>query len=371
MQNKDEEIKVSAYMDSQQIFQFGQPQSPVTPQPLPFDASPQETLNWAIANYLPERQWEIGIQQTPSEKIITNGLADSFVNWILAHYPEMTLLPVADSYLNYSVASMVQKLCRTNPVFWVVVGGLGWLDHQDLMSLLLGKYNLAIETPITPKFSILPTKTEYAKWSLYTQLLPSDISWTPDPGKAFAKIGIGKRYTDKQIDKLYNALKKNTQKLYCWDTDKFNNLYQSQKDWQSLYQLERPDILENIAQEINYCLQQYPKPENLKIVISSDHGQIMGNSDKIEPYPPELQPQGRMAIGKTDEPLYVVLERELYHLPHDISVVRNSKTFKSFSYTSKKQIIGSHGGLFPEEVVVGVSVLTESRDEFASHYQYF
>jgi hypothetical protein len=32
----------------------------------------------------------------------------------------------------------------------------------------------------------------------------------------------------------------------------------------------------------------------------------------------------------------------------------------SFSYTSNKKIIGSHGGLFPEEVVVGVSVLRKS-----------
>ena len=67
-----------------------------------------------------------------------------------------------------------------------------------------------------------------------------------------------------------------------------------------------------------------------------------------------------MAIGKTDDPRFVVLERERYSLPHDISVVRSSAGLGSFSYTTDKKIIGSHGGLFPEEVVVGVSVLQKT-----------
>jgi hypothetical protein len=67
-----------------------------------------------------------------------------------------------------------------------------------------------------------------------------------------------------------------------------------------------------------------------------------------------------MAIGKTDDPRFVVLERDRYSLPHDISVVRNAATLNSFSYTADKHIIGSHGGLFPEEVVVGFSVLRQS-----------
>ena len=65
-------------------------------------------------------------------------------------------------------------------------------------------------------------------------------------------------------------------------------------------------------------------------------------------------------MGKTDDSRFVVLERSRYGLPHDISIVRSSASLGSFSYTNKKKIIGSHGGLFPEEVVVGVSVLRKS-----------
>ncbi|MEH2410197.1 hypothetical protein [Nostoc sp.] len=67
-----------------------------------------------------------------------------------------------------------------------------------------------------------------------------------------------------------------------------------------------------------------------------------------------------MAIGKTDDSRFVVLSGDRYSLPHDISIVKGSASLSSFSYTSNKKIIGSHGGLFPEEVVVGVSVLRKS-----------
>ncbi|BDI15078.1 hypothetical protein ANSO36C_08800 [Nostoc cf. commune SO-36] len=191
-------------------------------------------------------------------------------------------------------------------------------------------------------------------------IVADDSAWVADAGKAFVKMGMGKRYTDRQVDRLYSALRKKTSKLYCWDTDIFDSLYHTQKDWQSLYELDRPHTLEGIAKKIDYCLQQYPDPEALRIVIASDHGQMMGTSEKITHCPPELEPKGRMAIGKTDDTRFVVLEGNRYGLPHDISIVKGSASLGSFSYTSNKKIIGSHGGLFPEEVVVGVSVLRKS-----------
>jgi hypothetical protein len=60
-----------------------------------------------------------------------------------------------------------------------------------------------------------------------------------------------------------------------------DKLYHSSKDWQSLYEFERRDTLEGIAKKINNCLQQYPNPEELRIVIASDHGQMMGVSAQI------------------------------------------------------------------------------------------
>ena len=84
---------------------------------------------------------------------------------------------------------------------------------------------------------------------------------------------------------------------------------------------------------------------------------MIGEVEHLSNCPEGLDPKGRMAIGKTDDPRFVVLEAERYGLPHDLSIVRGAACLNAFSYTEKKEIIGSHGGLFPEEVVVGVSVL--------------
>ncbi len=358
--NRARETKVAAFLSTGQKVELSDRQSPPQPQPLPLDASPKQTLTWVTENYLPFRRWEIVIHQPPLEQRISDRLADSFVEWMLKHYLEMKVDSVDHSDLNYNVASLVRNLCQEGPVLWVVVDGLGWLDHIELLSFLTKNNQLAVETYIEPRFSILPTKTEYAKWSLYTQLLPSDSSWVADAGKAFPKMGMGKRYTDNRRSELRQDLAKGKHKLYCWDTEQFDELHHTQRDWQHLYKVQRPHTLEGIAKEIQSFVEEYSHPELLRVAIASDHGQILGVSEQIGHCPQGLEAKGRMAIGKTDDPRFVVLEGDRYGLPHDISIIRSSANLGSFSYTTNKKIIGSHGGLFPEEVVVGVSVLRKS-----------
>lgn len=49
-----------------------------------------------------------------------------------------------------------------------------------------------------------------------------------------------------------------------------------------------------------------------------------------------------------------------FDLPHNISVIRGPRSFNSFNYADDKSVIGCHGDLYPEEVVVGFSVLKNS-----------
>lgn len=86
----------------------------------------------------------------------------------------------------------------------------------------------------------------------------------------------------------------------------------------------------------------------------------MGKTEKLTNSPEELQSKGRMAIGKTDDPRFIVLDAKRFGLPYDISIVKNSDCITAFNYTKAQEIIGSHGGLFPEEVVVGFSVLSKT-----------
>jgi serine/threonine protein kinase len=355
---KARETKLSAYLTHQQRVELSDRFSPEQPDLLAVDATPKQALEWA-ERYLHFRRWEIVVKQASSGERVSDRLADSFVEWLLNHYPTLKEEYSGDSVLNYSVPSLIRKYCQDSPVLWVVVDGLGWLDHRELLSYLTQR-QLSLEVDLQPRLSILPTKTEYAKWSLYSQLLPRDSSWVSDAGKAFPKLGIGERYTDKQKAELLRDLRTGKHTLYCWDTTTFDKLFHTARDWKHLYKVERPTALKAIAEEIQSLIHEFPNPDQLRVVIATDHGQMLGESAQLTHCPPELEGEGRMAIGKTDDARFVVLERDRYGLPHDLSIVRGSGSFGSYSYTTNKAIIGSHGGLFPEEVVVGVSVLRKS-----------
>lgn len=355
---RERKRKLSSYLNYEELSNLDNLQPPLLPDPLDLKASSKDAMKWVTDRYLPFRRWDAAINSSLDRPRQSDLLADSFVDWILKHYPELRF---TNSVLNYSVASLVQDLCQKSPVLWVVVDGLGWLDHQELLVYLTQKNSFSVETPLQPRIGVLPTKTEYAKWSLYTQLPPSHSTWVPDAGKGFPMMATGQRYTDSHYKRgnLHRDLQNNAHQLYCWDTDKFDHLYHTERDWQNLYQVQRPHVLEGIARDIEYSVRQHPHPEQVRIVIASDHGQMIGEVEHLTNCPEELDLKGRMAIGKTDDPRFVVLEAERYGLPHDISIVRSAACLNAFNYTEKKEIIGSHGGLFPEEVIVGVSVLRQ------------
>lgn len=352
-----------AYPQYEELTQY---QRPPEPQPLCLDASASDALQWVTDNYLPLRRWETNSVNLPSEKKVCDRLAASFEEWILRHYSDLTTEKAASSWLNYNVGYHAEELCLQEPVFWVVVDGLGWLDHQALLALLTEQKQLQLERGLEPRFSILPTKTEYAKWSLYSQRRPNHESWKPDAGEGFKAneflMQNGKRYTDNDVVKkrLQKDLQSGSQQLYCWDTDRFDKLFHDEVDWEELYTVKRSRELRAIADDILRFVDLHPQKEHLQVVIASDHGQLMGISDKLSNIPEGLEPKGRMAIGKAEHPQLAILDRARFDLPHDISIIRGPSSFSSFSYGDDKSIIGCHGGLYPEEVVVGFSVLRRS-----------
>lgn len=355
------EKQLKGYIDYDQYQDLAQLHRPPEPQLLPSDASPKDALCWVTEAYLPLRRWETVVANLPKEKQVCDRLAGSFEDWMLEHYPSLTVDSVSSSWLNYNVCHQVESLCTQGPVFWVVVDGLGWLDHETLLAMLTAKQALQLEQGQTPRFSILPTKTEYAKWSLYSQRRPGHESWVPDAGKGFA-LTNGKRYTDNDETKgrLQKDMAAGKLQLYCWDTDRFDSLFHKEVDWQNLYTVKRQRVLRDIADDILRFIDLHPQKDDLQVVIASDHGQLLGISEKLTNIPEGLEPKGRMAIGKAEHPQLAILDRARFDLPHDISIIRGPSSFSSFSYGDDKSIIGCHGGLYPEEVVVGFSVLRRS-----------
>jgi len=332
---------------------------PGIPVPLALEATPSDAMSWVTRCYLPYRYWEASQLLADDEEPLTEVLADSFVRWLLRVYPELKLEPVETSILNYSTAAHVLNLLSTGPVLWVVVDGMGWLEQCQLLDLLSAETDLRIAEELVPKISVLPTKTEYAKWALFAQLLPSHDSWVKEVAKGFAKIGTGQRYTDSAIrrEALMRDLRLGSEMLYCWDTTEFDSLYHDEVDWSQLVAVGIPQTLRKIAHQIKYFVKAHPRPNELQVVLSSDHGQMVGALKSLKDCPPGFQYSGRLCEGRVSDPRFITLDADRFGLPHDISVVSGSGCIRSFQTSQTGLFVGTHGGLFPEEVVVGTSVL--------------
>jgi hypothetical protein len=351
--------KVASFLDGSQARELSSLLPPTSPLRLPMDASPAEALRWATHGYLPYRRWEACQPNLENAERLADDLADSFVQWLVKKYPELKLEPVDSAFLNYSAASLVLNLTRTGPVLWVVVDGMGWLEECELVEVLATETDLRMASGVTPKISILPTKTEYAKWALFAQLLPSDGSWVKDVAKGFAKIGTGQRYTDtpSRRDALIRDLQAGDQALYCWDTTWLDSLYHDEVSWQQLSQVGIPQMLRKIAHQISFFVGKHPRPHDLQLVLSSDHGQMMGLLQPVNDCPPGFAYTGRLCEGRVPDSRFITLDADRFGLPHDVSVIRGGGCIRSFQANHEGTFVGTHGGLFPEEVVVGVSVL--------------
>jgi hypothetical protein len=205
----------------------------------------------------------------------------------------------------------------------------------------------------------LPTKTEYAKWALFAQLLPSDGSWVKDVGKGFDKIGSGRRYTDApgRREALIRDLQTDQESLYCWDTTEFDSLYHDEVNWQQLSRVGIPQTLRKLAAQISFFVSRHPRRHDLHIVLSSDHGQMMGLLQPVHDCPSGFDYSGRLCEGRVSDARFITLDADRFGLPHDVSVVRGGGCIRSFQANQEGAFVGTHGGLFPDEVVVGVSVL--------------
>ncbi|NJR51928.1 MAG: hypothetical protein HC780_22510 [Leptolyngbyaceae cyanobacterium CSU_1_3] len=179
---RERKRKLSPYLNYQELRDLDSLQPPIQPELLDLEASSKDAMQWVIDQYLPFRRWDAAIHSSSARPRVSDRIADSFVNWILKHYPE---LGFANSVLNYSVASLVQDLCQKNPVLWVVVDGLGWLDHQELLAHLTQNSRFSVETALEPRISILPTKPSMRSGAFILNFPLAILLGCPTQVKAF------------------------------------------------------------------------------------------------------------------------------------------------------------------------------------------
>ncbi len=348
------------------------------PELLSIDASEREALSWA-ERYLSYREWQVGVALDDEAAVRTaEELAESFADWLLENYPRLTTKSYEDSPLNIRGRYVVNELSKSYRVLWVVVDGLNYLNHRRLLCLLANTdASLSVERDYK-LLAVLPTITEKAKYGLTSGLLPrQNVNREWDVRKVLSAIFPHAQYAgETQEDKLKAALADQSVRLCYWNMTAVDDCYHSQTD---------PDAIHNnigarldaLAKNISRLVMGAANPDQVAVVISTDHGQMLGPCIKHEIKLKEPGVHGRTAEGnplmledsadhayvKAADGSAVLLNPTLYQLSEPTTIALKSYHFGGWSKDSQGRAWGVHGGLFPEEVVVGLSVLRRKHQQ--------
>jgi hypothetical protein len=159
-------------------------------------------------------------------------------------------------------------------------------------------------------------------------------------------------------------------RLCYWNMTAVDDCYHTQTDPDAIHNNVEAR-LDALAKIISQLVTTAADPDRVAVVISTDHGQMLGPCFKHEIKLEAADVHGRTAKGnplalalgadqaylKTSDGSAVVLDRTMFQLSEVTTLALKSYHFSDWSKDSQGRAWGVHGGLFPEEVVVGLSVL--------------
>ncbi|MBX3276711.1 MAG: hypothetical protein KF868_01790 [Acidobacteria bacterium] len=343
------------------------------PAPLPVDASEQVAVAWAVQQYLPYREWQVAAaldDETTGQA--AEEIGESFANWLLENYPRLTTKNYADSPLNIRTKYVVSELSKSYRVLWVVVDGLNYLNHRRLLQLLATTEAALTVEEDRRLLAVLPTITEQAKYGMTSGLLPREnLNSEWEIRKVLGGSFPQAKYAGvEQVDKLKAWLADKNIGLCYWNMTAVDDCYHKQTDADAI-QHNIEARLDALAKNISAIVAAAENPDRVAVVISTDHGQMLGpcvarieklNGAKVHGRTAKGDP---LALGNAAEPTYVkaadssavLLNETMFQLGEPMTLALRSYYFGGWAQDSRGRAWGVHGGLFPEEVIVGLSVL--------------
>lgn len=341
------------------------------PQPLSPEATVKTALEWAAKHYLPYRQWQM--RAVPADEPFAQELGTSFSEWVLRNYPKLTTMSREESQLNVRCKYLIQDLLIQRILIWVVVDGLNFLNHQHLLRLLAqSEAELHLEQSFL-LMAILPTITEKAKFSLTTGRFPRENDkgeWNAQ-NVFFEMFPTGKYAGKTQLSHLHEYLADDSTRLCYWNMTAVDECYHEQTDPIAIYQ-NIDAQLGALAANISDLVLRAANPDRISVAISTDHGQMIGPCRQLHLPRRNIRAHGRTAteslLGleaetsqayvKNADQTMVELNPIRFQLDEPTTLALGDYYFGGWTTDSKGRAWGVHGGLFPEEVLVGFSVLS-------------
>lgn len=310
---------------------------------------PEAVLNWFLKEYLPYRRWQFGKNDAEAKKNL-NEKARSFAFWYLENYPKALSGMDMRRFISFDRAARAAKNSGNFVTLVIVLDGLHVGDAHSLqlkIQEIAPRLNLVSDDLV---FTALPTVTEFCKEALFKGVPPAQTEKVQPIGTIIPE-------SEMPIPKLSAA---NTGEVFFWRIQEPDHTYHSRNKFDALIRKVEAE-LDSVAKVIQDIVEQVPSDHPLQIIITTDHGRLIAFSKRKQPIPQGMVSHGRASWGQSNKEFghdgycvegdIVFWGGERYGLLLDVAVPLNDETFLTSDGKSGQEAF-SHGGLYPEEVII-------------------
>jgi hypothetical protein len=316
-------------------------------EPRSIPSEPDQVFLWFQNEYLPFRQREVEVNDEKARRISLQR-AQEFSFWYLDYYPRVI---IKGKNLAPHKAHEIKEKHKDYVTLFIILDGLNVIDSKTLINSILSNDHSKrldlVENSFV--FSLIPTVTEFTKKHLVNGSLSID-------SEKLEKLGVDIPDNKSPIEVLSTA---QPGEIVIWRIQEPDNTYHSESKSVDL-QTKIKGQLVIISERIKDVVRETPLYSRLRIVITTDHGRLLGKSHRVVKVPQGMLAHGRAAWGNKNmefdhkgyliEDNLVFLSDESYYLDgQTVAVILTDQAFEHDTYSEE---ISPHGGLFPEEVIL-------------------
>lgn len=315
------------------------------PQSIP--SGSDQVFLWFDNEYLPYRQRSIEVNDEEARRISIEK-AQEFSLWYLDYYPRAI---IKGQNLAPHRAQKIKEQHKEYVSLFVILDGLNVIDSKILINAILSaEYtnNLdLVENSFV--FSLLPTVTEFTKKYIVNGSLSIN-------SEKLDKLGVDISDDHSPVDNLSKA---KPGEIIIWRIQEPDNTYHSGSKAADLPTKIKGQLV-IISERIKEVVKETPLYCSLRIIITTDHGRMLGKSQRDVKVPNDMVAHGRAAWGNSalefDSKGYLI-ENNIVYISDD-SYYLNGQTVaiilsdQAFEHETFSEEVSPHGGLFPEEVIL-------------------
>jgi hypothetical protein len=337
---------LSSYLSSSEQTDLRRWLHPKLPTAIPSTSS--EVLDWFKNEYLPYRLWQSHKDVAAATSTVQTA-ASEFAAWYLEHYSAALAGGKMLTHLSFMRSAALANSTSGAVTLLIVLDGLHVADARDLQLAVQKRSSRLTIVDDGLAFAPIPTITQFSKPALLHGVPPDQVNQVSPIGQILPE-------RESPVERLKLA-KPGT--VYVWRVMEPDNTYHKRNSYDTLRRAIEGQ-LDTIASNIVDIVNQVPDEIHLRLVLTTDHGRLLSDSERTRPVPDGMEVHGRTAWGRCSKNLdsgYYVEDHIAYlhyasfGLPVDTAVI-----FDESAFTTRDGKRGyehfPHGGLFPEEVII-------------------